>query len=82
MGFPRLNLDKKLELIPSLIEILENKPVTHQESMCLQIIPLLEDIHAAKLKGVKHPLYGLNNRKKMAKVFLGFLLDLLIMPYG
>lgn len=31
MGFPRLPKDRQVDLVPSLLEAIENKPVAHQD---------------------------------------------------
>ncbi|KAJ8960021.1 hypothetical protein NQ318_009458 [Aromia moschata] len=40
-GFPRLPVEKQAELVPTVLNALENKPMSHLDSLLLLIIPLL-----------------------------------------
>ena len=46
MGFPRLPLEEKVQLIPSIFVALNGKPSTHQESFLILVLPWLEHVKA------------------------------------
>ena len=46
MGFPRLPLDVKVQLIPNMLRSLDAKPASHQDSIITLILPWLEHVKA------------------------------------
>ena len=46
MGFPRLPLEEKVQLIPSIFLSLNGKPSSHQESFLTLVLPWLEHVKA------------------------------------
>ncbi|XP_032510836.2 proteasome adapter and scaffold protein ECM29 [Danaus plexippus] len=73
MGFPRLPKDRQVDLVPSLLEAIENKPVAHQDSILMLVMPLLGDIKETNLK--------LKEKPKVANLILKFATDILLLPY-
>uniref|UniRef100_A0A146MF04 Proteasome-associated protein ECM29 n=1 Tax=Lygus hesperus TaxID=30085 RepID=A0A146MF04_LYGHE len=82
MGFPRLAQQKKWELISSVIQAAENRPLAHQESLCVLVL--------SNLKGFQYPrddkdranLFGLKEKPAIRKLLLEIALDILLLPYG
>lgn len=82
LGLPRLPTEKQAELIPLLLNSLDNKPVSHLDSIILLIIPVL-----GKMKLPTEPekitgLFQLNEKPNLAKHLLEMFLDMLLLPYG
>ena len=46
MGFPRLPLEEKVQLIPTVLMSLDGKPSSHQDSILTLILPWLEHVKA------------------------------------
>ena len=46
MGFPRLPLEAKVQLIPTVLMSLDGKPSSHQDSILSLILPWLEHVKA------------------------------------
>ncbi|XP_039748644.1 proteasome-associated protein ECM29 homolog [Pararge aegeria] len=73
MGFPRLPKDQQLNLAPLLLEAIENKPLAHQDSILMLVMPLLGDIKEQNL--------NLKEKPKLAALILKFATDVLLLPY-
>lgn len=58
MGFPRLPRDKQLNLAPTLLEAIENKPPQHQDGFVFNLI-------IAKVFYLKHIIAQLNSAKSL-----------------
>ncbi|XP_018321144.1 proteasome adapter and scaffold protein ECM29 [Agrilus planipennis] len=82
LGFPRLPVDKQLELVPSVLNAIDLKPQSHQDSLLLLIIPLLGKTEVPTDPAKRASLYGLNEKQQVSKHLLGLLLDMLLLPYG
>ncbi|KAK9500526.1 hypothetical protein O3M35_001774 [Rhynocoris fuscipes] len=82
MGFMRLPKDKKIELIPYLIKSAENKPIQHQESICVLLITSLIDYKFPKDDEKRRNIFSLNDWPKFKKLLLDMMLDILLFPYG
>jgi len=84
MGFPRLPVEKQVELIPSVLSSIEAKPTMHQDSLLLMIMPVLGELaknppgDADKRKS----LLGLCEKPAVAKVLYSFMFDFMLLPYG
>lgn len=84
MGFPRQPLELKVQMVPKLLRALEDKPVSHQDSIINMILPMLENVKApSDNPEVKRKFLDLESKcPKVAKLFLDFLYDFLLLPYG
>ncbi|GAB6029010.1 hypothetical protein CHUAL_004798 [Chamberlinius hualienensis] len=82
LGYPRLDSSKRAELIPRILNCLEGKPPSHQDSLLLMLLPVLNyfpipsDPEKCKL------IFNFNEKPQIAKLLLDFLLDVLLLPYG
>lgn len=80
MGFPRIELEKQLELTPQLIKCLEGKPEIHQDKLLHLILPLLGSL---KIPGERaQEVLGLSEKPGTKKQLLSLLQDVLLLPYG
>jgi hypothetical protein len=83
MGFPRLPTSQKVDILPSVLISLDGKPASHQDALLMMILPILEHIKAPtdnpddKLKYLR-----LSEKPNVSKLFLEFLFDFLLLPYG
>lgn len=82
MGFPRLPLEEQVELVPMVLNALDNKPQSHQDSLLLLIVPLLGQIKVSADPAKAVLLFGLNEKPQISKHLLSILLDMLLLPYG
>lgn len=82
MGFPRLPIEKQIELIPSMLNSIDSKPQSHQDSLLLLIIPLLGKMEVPSDPLKRSSLFGFNEKPHVAKQLLSLLLDMLLLPYG
>lgn len=82
MGFPRLSIDEQVELVPAIINALDSKPQSHQDSLLLLLVPILDNIKVPTDPVKCSSLFGLNEKQRTSKHLLGILFDLLILPYG
>ncbi|KAK4875583.1 hypothetical protein RN001_012005 [Aquatica leii] len=82
LGFPRLPEEKQVELIPSMLNSIDSKPQSHQDSLILLIVPLLGKVVVPMDSSQKHSVFGLNEKVHVKKHMLGLLLDMLLLPYG
>ena len=81
IGFPRLPLERKIENIPSLLNCLEGKPASHQDSIITMILPWLEHVKCPSENPQAKSSY-LKLSKAVSKLFCDFLFDFLLLPYG
>ncbi|XP_056640479.1 proteasome adapter and scaffold protein ECM29 [Diorhabda sublineata] len=81
-GFPRLPLDKQAELVPVVLNALENKPQSHVDSLLLLIVPLLGKVKVPTEPEKKLSLFGLNENPQIKKHLLDILLDMILLPYS
>ncbi|KAJ8977536.1 hypothetical protein NQ317_010056 [Molorchus minor] len=79
-GFPRLPIEKQAELVPTVLNSLENKPVSHQDSLLLLIIPLLGKVKVPTEPEKAANLFGLNEKPHISKHLLELLLDIALSP--
>ncbi|BES99744.1 Proteasome-associated protein ECM29 homolog [Nesidiocoris tenuis] len=82
LGFPRLPQNKKWELLPVLIEAAKNKPLQHQESLCLLVLVNLKGYQYPKDDKERLKLFGLKENLAIQKLLLEIALDILLLPYG
>ncbi|KAF7270517.1 hypothetical protein GWI33_016522 [Rhynchophorus ferrugineus] len=81
-GFPRLEIEKQAELVPMVLNALQNKPVTHMDSLLLLLIPLLGKVKVPTEPEKVATLFGLNEKPQISKHLLDLLLDMLLLPYS
>ncbi|KAF5273782.1 hypothetical protein FQA39_LY00897 [Lamprigera yunnana] len=82
LGFPRLPEEKQIELLPSMLNSLESKPQSHQDSLLMLILPLLGKVNVPVDASQRCSVFGFNEKLHMKKHFLGLTLDMLLLPYG
>ncbi|XP_071525915.1 proteasome adapter and scaffold protein ECM29 [Panulirus ornatus] len=82
MGYPRLDLNKQVELLPSMLNSLEGKPAQHQDSLLLLMVPVFGHMKIPETAEKTASLFGLRERPGVAKLLLDFMLDLVLLPYG
>ncbi|XP_063697227.1 proteasome-associated protein ECM29 homolog [Culicoides brevitarsis] len=80
LGFPRIDHDKSVELVPLLLNCLEGKPEIHQDKLLHLILPLLGELKIPAEK-VQETL-GLADKPNTKRQFLSLMLDMLLLPYG
>ncbi len=83
MGFPRLPLERKVALMPSILQSLEGKPAEHQDSLLMMILPTLHEVKSPSDDPVKKLQFlRLSEKPNLSKFLCEFLLDFLLLPYG
>lgn len=80
-GFPRLSIEKQAELVPTIINALKNKPISHVDSLLLLIVPLLGKVPVPTDPEKVKIYFGFNNSPEVSKHFLDILLDVILLPY-
>ncbi|XP_012265500.2 proteasome adapter and scaffold protein ECM29 [Athalia rosae] len=82
LGYPRMEISKQGELIPSVLNAIEGKPLSHQDSLMLIIMPALGYINIPLDSDKRASLLGLQDKPYVAKQLINFMLDVLLLPYG
>ncbi|KAH0956005.1 hypothetical protein HN011_009526 [Eciton burchellii] len=82
LGYPRMEMSKQAELVPSVLNAIEGKPLSHQDSLMLIIMPALGHINIPTDPEKRASLLGLHDKPYVAKQLLHFMLDVLLLPYG
>ncbi|KAK7017866.1 hypothetical protein SK128_016544, partial [Halocaridina rubra] len=82
MGYPRLDLNKQIELLPSMLNSLEGKPSQHQDSLLYLMVPVFGHMKIPDSAEKRASLFGLRERPGITKSLLDFMLDVLLLPYG
>lgn len=82
LGFPRLTIEQQAELVPVILNALQDKPTTHLDSMLLLITPVLGKVKMPTEPEKIAVFFGLNEKPQIAKHLLEMLLDMLLLPYG
>ncbi|XP_060528524.1 proteasome adapter and scaffold protein ECM29 [Cylas formicarius] len=82
LGFPRLPIEKQAELVPTVLSALENKPVSHLDSLLLLLVPLLGKVKVPTEPEKISTLFGLHEKPHISKHLLEILLDMLLLPYS
>ncbi|KAK9876967.1 hypothetical protein WA026_015999 [Henosepilachna vigintioctopunctata] len=81
-GFPRLPVEKQVELVPAVLNALKDKPITHIDSLLLLLLPLLGKVQVPSDPEKLPLIFGLNEKPELSKQLLGITLDVLLLPYG
>ncbi|KAF2363099.1 Proteasome component Ecm29 [Trinorchestia longiramus] len=82
MGFPRLDSNKQVELLPKLLESLDGKPPHQQDSVLVLLLPVLGHIKGSAHVLPDSPLMKLKEKPAIAKLLLDYMQDILLLPYG
>ncbi|XP_015601340.2 proteasome adapter and scaffold protein ECM29 [Cephus cinctus] len=82
LGYPRMEISKQAELVPSVLNAIEGKPLSHQDSLMLVIMPALGHINIPMDSDKRASLLGLQDKPYVAKQLINFMLDVLLLPYG
>ncbi|KDR13581.1 proteasome-associated protein ECM29 homolog isoform X2 [Zootermopsis nevadensis] len=82
LGYPRLPVAKQAELVPCVLNALEGKPQSHQDSLLLILMPVLGHVTVPPDPEKRSVLFGLNERPHIFKLLADFMLDMLLLPYG
>ncbi|XP_069674508.1 proteasome adapter and scaffold protein ECM29 isoform X2 [Periplaneta americana] len=82
LGYPRLPIAKQAELVPCVLNALEGKPQSHQDSLLLILMPVLGHVNVPADPEKRSVLFGLNERPHVCKLLSDFMLDMLLLPYG
>ncbi|XP_014217029.1 proteasome-associated protein ECM29 homolog [Copidosoma floridanum] len=82
LGFPRMEISKQAELIPTVLSAIRGKPLSHQDSLMLLIMPALAHVNIPMDPEKRASLLGLQDNPQMTKQLLNFMLDMLLLPYG
>lgn len=82
LGYPRMEIDKQIKLIPNLLSCIENKPRQHQESILNLLVPILQHVKIPSNPEECKFMFGLHEKPKVAAFLNEFLLDFLLLPYG
>lgn len=80
-GFPRLSIEKQVELVPVIITALRDKPTSHLDSLLLLIVPLLGKVKVPTEPEKVRDFFGFNKNPEVTKLFLDILLDAILLPY-
>ncbi|CAG9821950.1 unnamed protein product [Phaedon cochleariae] len=81
-GFPRLPIEKQAELVPTVLNALENKPQSHCDGLLLLIVPLLGKVKVPTEPEKLANLFGLKEKPKIVKNLLDIMLDMILLPYS
>ncbi|KAB7502624.1 Proteasome-associated protein ECM29-like protein [Armadillidium nasatum] len=82
MGYPRLDVNKQVELLPTIINCLEGKPQQHQESLLHLIMPVFAHLKFPETPEKTASLFTLRERENISKLLVDFMQDVLLLPYG
>eukprot|EP00058_Branchiostoma_floridae_P021365 XP_002606855.1 hypothetical protein BRAFLDRAFT_91624 [Branchiostoma floridae] len=81
MGYPRLPMDKQVDLLPSLLQCLEDKPQPHQDSLLQLMMPVLNHLKMPEDPERRKAMFRLSEKPKTAQIMLEFMMDMLLLPY-
>ncbi|XP_076224219.1 proteasome adapter and scaffold protein ECM29 isoform X2 [Nomia melanderi] len=82
LGYPRMEMERQANLVPSVLNAIEGKPLSHQDSLLHIIMPVLGHINIPTDPDKRTSLLGLQDKPYVAKQLLSFMLDVLLLPYG
>jgi hypothetical protein len=81
MGIPRLDVTKQVEIFPSLIHCLDNKPTQHQDSLMRLMMPILYHMKLPSDSSKCKAIFPFSEKPHLAVILLGFMLDMLLLPF-
>ncbi|XP_064476674.1 proteasome adapter and scaffold protein ECM29-like [Ornithodoros turicata] len=82
MGYPRLEVSRRVELLPVLLNCIRGKPQQHQDSLLLMALLTLPHVKIPQDPEQCVHLLGLSDKPQAAKMLSEIILDLLFLPYG
>ncbi|XP_026674602.1 proteasome adapter and scaffold protein ECM29 isoform X2 [Ceratina calcarata] len=82
LGYPRMEMKKQAELVLSVLNAVEGKPLSHQDGLLLMIMPALGHINISMDPEKRASFLGLQDKPYVSKQLLSFMLDVLLLPYG
>ncbi|XP_014250831.1 proteasome-associated protein ECM29 homolog [Cimex lectularius] len=82
MGFQRLKHDERIKLLPQLIQVCKNRPVQHQESLCLLFLTNLKNYPYPKDRTERANVFNLKELPHIRKLILDIIMDVMLFPYG
>lgn len=82
LGYPRLEIAKQVELVPTILNCLEGKPEIHQNKLLMLILPMLGEIKFTENDNERKAMFGLAEKPTTKQHLLSILLDVLLLPYG
>ena len=81
MGFMRLKSDVQVGLIPLLFQSLPNRSTAHQELLMGLVVYALQNVKIIPNLNENTVKYGLTDQPDIRRLFLDFLLNVLLLPY-
>ncbi|XP_078050250.1 proteasome adapter and scaffold protein ECM29 isoform X2 [Augochlora pura] len=82
LGYPRMEMERQAKLVPSVLNAIEGKPLSHQDSLLLIIMPVLGHINIQAAPDERAALLGLQDKPYVEKKLLDFMLDTLLLSYA
>lgn len=82
LGYPRLDIAKQTELVPTILSCIEGKPEIHQNKLLMLILPMLGSIKFPENPAERKSLFDFDKRPATKQHLLSILLDVLLLPYG
>nr|XP_033335253.1 proteasome adapter and scaffold protein ECM29 [Megalopta genalis] len=82
LGYPRMEMKRQANLVPSVLNAIEGKPLLHQDGLLLIIMPVLGHINIPIDPDKRASLLGLQDKPYVQKQLLDFMLDTLLLPYA
>ncbi|CAG0913472.1 unnamed protein product [Notodromas monacha] len=82
MGIPRLETGKQVELFPSLIDCLSDKPVQHQDSLMRLIMPILYHMTFPVEVAKCRTMFPFLKKPDLTNILLKFMMDALLFPFS
>ncbi|BFY99626.1 hypothetical protein BsWGS_02666 [Bradybaena similaris] len=82
LGFPRLEPEKQAQLLPLLINCLEGRSVSHQDSILQLLLPALQHIKMPKTDAQVRVMFPLRDKPVVKRLLLDYFMDVLLLPYN
>lgn len=82
LGYPRLDIAKQSELVPTILNCIDGKPEIHQNKLLMLILPMLGAIKFPDNPEERKSLLNFDEKPATKQHLLSILLDVLLLPYG
>ncbi|KAJ9587580.1 hypothetical protein L9F63_018962, partial [Diploptera punctata] len=82
LGYPRLPMEKQVKLLPTVLNSLEGKPQSHQDSIMLILMPVIGNVSVPNDPEKRRGLFGFSEHPQICKLLADFMLDMLLLPYS
>ncbi|CAG5117500.1 unnamed protein product, partial [Candidula unifasciata] len=82
LGFPRLEPEKQAQMLPLLINCLEGRSVSHQDSILQLLLPALQHIKMPKTDAQVRAMFPLRDKPAVKRLLLDYFMDVLLLPYN